>query len=191
MNIFNRALAFLFSLVLAASGLGAFFLALAAPNEATAYVQAWAIYLGDQVSFTNRLAVGLGAAVVTVLGLLLLLLEIPRRSRTVVQLQKVNGGSGVLTVGAIAQRVQHDAELLEGVRRAKPLVLSRGKQVDIRLDLTTDPYVEAAAKTQEVCQVVRDNVEGQMGVRVRRVHVRVHHEAIRDGAPSRPTPDVS
>lgn len=191
MNIFNRVLAILFSLVLAASGLTAFFLTLAATNETTAYVQGWALYLGDQISMADRLAVGLVAAVATVAGVLIFLLEMPKRSATTVQLRKVNGGEGILSVGAIAQRVQHDVELVGGVHQAKPMVLSRGKQVDIRIDLTTDPYVEAAPKTQEVCQAVRDNVEGQMGVRVRRIKVHVNHEPIRGGTPSRQAPDVS
>ncbi|MDP2727726.1 MAG: alkaline shock response membrane anchor protein AmaP [Dehalococcoidia bacterium] len=190
MNIFNRALAILFSVVLVVGGLMAFFLTLAAPNEANAYVQSWAVYLSEQVTFTNRLAVGLVAAVAVVAGVLIFVLELPKRSSTSVQLKKVNGGSGVLTVGAIAQRVQHDTELLEGVRRAKPLVHGKGKRVDIRIDLTTDPYVEAAAKTQEVCQAVRDNVEGQMGVRVGRINVRINHDPIRNGTPSRPASDV-
>jgi len=84
--------------------------------------------------------------------------------------------------------VQHDAEMLGGVRRAKPVVFGRGKQVDIRLDLVTDPYVEAASKTQEACQIVRDNVEGMMGVKVRKVSVRISHEPIRNGAPTKPAP---
>lgn len=181
MNAVNRALAILFSLLLLAGGLAAFLLTLAAPGESSFYVQAWAFYLADQVSLANRLAVGLGAAIAIVAGVLILVLEIPKGSSSTVRLKKVNGGEGVLSVGAVAQRVQHDVELLEGMRRAKPQVTSRGKQVDIRLDLTTDPYVEAADKTQEVCQVVRDNVEGQMGVRVRRIKVRINHDIIKNG----------
>lgn len=190
MNLFNRALATLFSVVLVVGGLSAFFLTLAAPNETTSYVQSWALYLSDQVTFGNRLAVGLGAAITTIAGALIFLLEAPRRSSTTVQLKKVTGGEGILSIGAIAQRVQHDIELLGGVRRAKPLVIGRGKRVDIRVDLTTDPYVEAAPKTQEVCQVIRDNVEAQMGVRVRRISVRITHDTIPNGAPSRHTPDA-
>lgn len=191
MNVFNRALVTLFSVVLVAGGLAAFFLTLAAPNESNNFVQGWALYLSDQVTFGNRLAVGLGAAVATVAGLLILVLELPRRSSTTVQLKKLVGGEGALSIGAVAQRVQHDVELLGGVRRAKPLVYGRGKRVDIRIDVTTDPYVEAAVKTQEVCQTIRDNVEGQMGVRVRRINVRVNHEPIRNGTPTRQTSDVS
>lgn len=191
MNLFNRVLAFLFSIVLVAGGLAVLFLAVAAPDEASGFVRGWSVYLSDQVSFANRLAAGLGAAVATVAGLLIFLLELPRRNSTTVQLKKLNGGEGVLSIGAVAQRVQHDVELLGGVRRAKPLVLGRGKRVDIRIDVTTDPYVEAAAKTQEVCQTIRENVEGQMGVRVRRVNVWVSHDPIKNGTATKQTSDAS
>lgn len=190
MNVFNRALATLFALILMVGGLGAFFLAVGAPNELNAFVQGWALYVSDQVAFVDRLALGVGSAITTVVGLLIFLLELPRRSRTTVRLKKVDGGEGVLSVGAIAQRVQHDVELLEGVRRAKPLLHSRGKKVDVRIDVTTDPYVEAAAKTAEVCQAIRDNVEGQMGVLVRRINVRISHEPIKDSAPRQQTSDA-
>lgn len=190
MNVFNRALATLFSVVLVVAGLAAFFLTLAAPNEANAFVQGWALYLSDQVTFNNRLAVGLAAAAATIAGLLVFALELPRRSSNTVQLKKVNGGEGVLSIGAVAQRVQHDVELLAGVRRAKPLVHGRGKRIDVRLDVTTDPYVEAAGKTQEICQVIRDNVEGQMGVRVSRINVRITHDPIKNGTGTRQTSDA-
>ncbi len=191
MSIFNRVITILFAVVLVVIGLIAFYVAMASPTESATYVQGWAYYLADQVTIANRLLVGAVAAVSTAGGLLMVLLERPKRAKTAVQLKRVNGGQGVLSVGAIAQRVQHDAELLGGVRRAKPVVFGRGNKVDIRLDLTTDPYVEAAAKTQDACQMIRDNVEGQMGVKVRRITVRINHDPIREGAPGRPTSDVA
>jgi len=181
----------LFAVALVVIGLMAFYVATASPTESEVYVQGWAYYLADQVTIANRLVVGAVAAVSTVGGILVFLLERPKRAKTTVQLKRVNGGQGVLSVGAIAQRVQHDTELLGGVRRAKPVVFGKGNKVDIRIDLTTDPYVEAAAKTQDVCQMIRDNVEGQMGVKVRSITVRINHDPIREGAPARQTSDVA
>ena len=191
MNLLNRAIAVVFALVLLGFGLVAIFLTAAAPAESNAYLQGWSVYLADQATVGNRLGLGIVAAILTIGGAAILFLERPRRSTTTVQLKKVAGGQGILSLAAIAQRVQHDAELLGGVRRVKPTVFGRGNKVDIRVSVTTDPYVEAAAKTQEVCQVVRDNVEGQMGVKVGRVTVRIAHDVIREASPGRPTSDVA
>lgn len=191
MSVFNRAVAIVFAAFLIVVGVISAYLTVAPPVEATAYVQGWSVYLADQLTAANRLFLGLAAGIATVAGALILLLETPKRPKTTVELKKINGGQGVLSVAAIAQRVQHDTELLAGVRRSKPTVFGRGNKVDVRLDLTTDPYVEAAAKTQEACQIVRDNVEGQMGVRVRRITVRITHDPIKNGTASRQTSDVS
>jgi len=56
-----------------------------------------------------------------------------------------------------------------------PQVRTRGTAVDITLDLETTPDVDVPMKTEEVMAVVRDVVEGQMGLQLRRVKVNVRH----------------
>jgi uncharacterized alkaline shock family protein YloU len=177
-NVANRVLAFLVAVGLIAGGAGLAYASLLVPYAATAYVQAWAAYLGEQIDLTGRLtAAAIGGAAV-LLGVFLLYLQLPSRTRATVKLRKIDGGSGVLSVGAISQRVQHDVEVLAEVRRAKPQIISKGHSVDIKLEIVTDPYVEAASKTEEVCRVIRENVEGRMGIRVGRIRVSVSHESI-------------
>lgn len=185
MNLINRILAMLMAVLLVVFGLAALYTAAMAPTGALDYVQAWAVYLVDQITASNRVLSILVSAVAVVLGVQVLMRQRrPKQNPATVQLKKLNGGEGVLSVGAVAQRVQHDTEMIGGVLRCKPVVISRGKDVDIRIEVTTDPYVEAAPKTQEVCQVIRENVEGQMGVKVRRVVVNVTHEPIAHNAPN-------
>ncbi|MDO8691763.1 MAG: hypothetical protein Q7R39_17450, partial [Dehalococcoidia bacterium] len=129
MNILNRVVTILVAAGLIVAGMIAAYLTVASPVESTAYVQGWSYYLSDQLTVANRFMLGLAAGIATIGGLLILMLETPKRSKTVVQLKKVTGGEGTLSVGAVAQRVQYDAEMLGGVRRAKPVVFGRGNKV--------------------------------------------------------------
>jgi len=160
------------------------------PSEAMDYVSDWIAYFRAG----NVWQLSMGAVVVGVvfglISLALLLLELsPRRSSTV-ELTQVTGGKGMLTTEAIVQRVKRDVEAVAQVQQAKPEVISRGKSIDIRLELHTDPDAEVSSKTEEVIGVVRDSVERGMGVRLRDLQVKIRHQAPPAGraAGSSPSP---
>ena len=66
---------------------------------------------------------------------------------------------------------------LAGVRRVSSDIVSRGKDVDVIVNLDTSPSVNIPVLTDEIVRLSRDIVEGQLGVRIHgNVLVNVTHE---------------
>jgi membrane protein implicated in regulation of membrane protease activity len=111
------------------------------------------------------------SVIMVIVLLVLLWLEImPPRSKTV----RVGNGSTVLTIQAVAQRVQFEAEHVDDVAQARPRVRSRGKSVDVILDVRTRPDVAVAAKSEEISRRVRESLENDLGVKVNTLEIDLH-----------------
>lgn len=176
MNLFNRILVVLLALVGLIVGVAVVALMLTLPEEVMAYFEAWIAYFRSGYLWQLTWAGVAGGGILGLVCLALLILEFSPQRRRLVQLAQVGGGVGMLTVDAVAQRVRHDVEALDQVKAARPRVTSRGQEVDIYLELRTDPAATISTKTEEVCQVVRQAVEQGLGVKLRRLGVEVQHE---------------
>jgi uncharacterized alkaline shock family protein YloU len=111
-----------------------------------------------------------------------LYLELRRRPRRRVKLQKISGGEVELAVESIAQRLEYRVDQLADVVRVRPDIKARRNSVDVELNLETTPDIDVPTKTEEVCQVVRDVVEERMGLELGKIKVNIKHA---------PYPDVS
>lgn len=174
----NRVLGVVVAIVLAAVGAALVYASVVNLSGTVKYVQAWAAYLGDGLDLTSLQMLGAVGGVVVLVGILLFYLEAPKPPRTTVKLRKIRGATGVIMVEAIRQRVQHDVEAIPDVQPTNVQVVSKGRSVVIKLDVVSDPYTEPASKAEEVSRIIRDAVEGQMGVRIRGLNVKVAHGAI-------------
>lgn len=179
MNIFNRVLIILLALISLLFWIVVGFFALFSPQQGIATAQDVVGYLAANVNFYSQLMVALLAGAFVVALLLLLMAELIPRTPATVRLPQVQGGVALLTTDSISQRIKHDVELLAQIREARPSVVSRGKTVDVRLELLTDPESNVASKTEEVCQVVRKAIEEGMGVGIAHLAVRIRHEPFR------------
>lgn len=112
---------------------------------------------------------------VSLLTVLLLWLELRRRRTQAVRVKVGAGGEAAVTAESVGRRVGWHVDQLTDVITVIPQVRTRGTAVDITLDLETTPDVDVPMKTEEVMAVVRDVVEGQMGLQLRRVKVNVRH----------------
>lgn len=130
--------------------------------------------LGQSVQ-TARLVFVLIGISLTLLWFLLLVLELWRPPRRTVRVEKVSGGRAEMAVDAIAQRVVYRVDQLADVVNVKPRIRAGRGGVDIDLDLETTPDIDVPTKTEEVCAVVKDVIEERMGLRLRRIRVKVRH----------------
>lgn len=187
MNIFNRVLLVILGFMSLLFWLLVGYSALFAPRQGVAVVQDVTGYLTTNVNLYSQLMVALLAGAFVIASLLLLMAElIPQRPQTV-RLPQAHGGVALLSTDAIAQRIKHDVERLAQIREARPVVTSRGKTVDVHLELLTDPESNVTARSEEACQVVRKAIEEGMGVGIGKLAVRIRHEPFRSEAHRPPT----
>jgi hypothetical protein len=107
------------------------------------------------------------SALTLIVCLVLLWLELRwSGSSKMVEVQQVSGGRVAISADSIASRLKHDVDRLPGVIEVKPRVRRKRDRLDVTLDLTTGPEVDIPQKTEEVCQLVRQIVETQMGMKL-------------------------
>ena len=115
------------------------------------------------------------AAVSLLIALVFLWLELRRRTRKTVRVHQVSSGEVELSVASIGQSLEYFVNGLEGVIRVKPKIVSKGKAVDVILNVETRPDVDVPSKTNEICDVARDVVEGRLGLQLRKIRASIKH----------------
>jgi hypothetical protein len=163
----NRALIVALLVIWVVLWIGAIVVVLVSPAEAISAADNVVDFLDRNSTIYARLMFTVLGIVCILVALLLLVAEIAPGRLPAVRLTQVAGGAALLTTQAIVQRLQYEVEQLDQVSEAKPVVRSRGKGVNVRLDLRTAPDANVVEKTEEVCRVVQEVVE-QMGVKLER-----------------------
>ncbi|MBC7265354.1 MAG: hypothetical protein H5T64_13530 [Chloroflexi bacterium] len=115
----------------------------------------------------------LGAVPLFFICLVLLYLEVRRTGRDTVRITQVSGAQVEMTTSSIARSLDYEIGKLPDVLKVKPIVISKGKGVVVRLDLETTPDIHVPAKMQEVAQVAREAIEDKMGVKLLRIAVNI------------------
>ncbi len=123
----------------------------------------------------TQLATSVGALAAAVIAFVLLVAEWRRPARRTVLVAKGPGGTAELASESVALRVKKAAELVEGIREATPIIKSRGKAVDILLNLSADASVDLPEKSSEVMEAVRTEAETKMGIPVKSLRVTFKH----------------
>jgi hypothetical protein len=177
MNAFNRIVTIIVLFILLA-----LLLALAvSPMEVVHWMQgqlatfgAWLARLQatDPMNFNIARAALAVAALIVLLPLILA--EFTREGEAVVRLRTPEGDAQV-TTDSIAKRLAWHVDQLADVIAVQPVVQARGDQVNIQLDVETSPVIDVPMKTEEILLVVRDVVEGSMGLKIGKIDVRIRH----------------
>lgn len=170
MNLFNRIFAILMLLLLMILGLVAAFAPLAALDGLRASLVQLDSTMAGQVSRF------VGAGLVVLLSAALLYLELRRPARSSVLVGNMDGATAELSIEAITQRVRREVMALAEVRQVTPEILPRRNGVDARVTVFTSPDIDVPAKAAEVGQVVRQQMEQRMGLRVGQIWVNIRHE---------------
>ena len=126
-------------------------------------------------------AIGVGVALlVFVIAILLLFLELQRPAMNRLRVQSVTEGQVEVTADAIIHRLQVAVLQIADVTKVNPRVVSASKgTVDLFIELETLPEVNVPKKTAEVIAVSKQVMEEQMGLKVGKVQVQVHHSQIK------------
>ena len=127
--------------------------------------------------FMLQLVCVIVALLIFVGSLILLFLELQRSTTRRLRVQQITDGQVEVTDDAIVQRLEHSIGQIADVLRVKPRVVpvSKGKAVDVLVELETNPEVNVPQKTQEVIAAAKQVMEQQMGLVVRQVQVQLDY----------------
>lgn len=115
---------------------------------------------------TGRLILIVVAAVIDVVLLLFLVLELRRPRAKAVSVQGVDGGSALVTVDSIRQRLAFYIDGLEDVVSVKPRVQIRRDRVSAAVDVVVSATVDLPAKAGEIVGIIRAQVTEAMGLKM-------------------------
>ncbi|MBI2906098.1 MAG: hypothetical protein HYX92_00435 [Chloroflexi bacterium] len=176
MSLFNRALIIILLLVSIVFWLAVAAVVLLSPDELVSVLKYSVLFLEANITLYTQLMVALLAVIVVLASALILVIELTPSTPSAVQLTQVASGVAMLTTDAIGQRIKHDMQALPEVHEVVPKVAARGRSVDITLELRTGPDSNVTKTSEEAGRLVRDSVEKNMGVKIRRLLVNIHHE---------------
>ena len=174
MNVFNRIVMVLAILL----GLFLVLFAMLRSLDAINIVRANLDYL-EQSLFDDQFYYGflLVLGILEFVLLILFWLEIRRTKRKTVRIKTRGGGKTQLGVESVVQSLEYRIDELAGVRKVKPDIISRGRNIKVRIDLDTSPSVNIPVLTDQIMVLCHDIVEGQLGVKIHgKVEINVRHE---------------
>lgn len=123
---------------------------------------------------TNFLIGQVAFGVIAVLLLAgLLWLELWGTRNRGVRIYTAEGGSAELDTTSIGRRLAWHLDQLAEVMTVVPTVKSRGRSVDIRLEIEAAPDVDIPLKTDEVVQVTHEVVEVELGLKLGKLDVQM------------------
>ncbi len=130
----------------------------------------------DSLNPTIRLGAGIALALLSfLLCLLLLILELRPSRPGVVRVSKADRGEILLELGSIAGRIQQAVAGISSVVDVRPSVRKKGQGVAIDLNVVTTPEVNVPEKSSEIIEAVKRLVEGEIGVKLSHLQVRIKH----------------
>ncbi len=174
MNIFNRLVAMILWLLLLV-GLG---LLAVLPMQSVDQLNSWldtgistlrVLRANNPTNFLIGQA-ALGTAAVLIFGSLLWL-EVYTLQRRGVRIHTAEGGSAEVDTASISRRLAWHLDQLAEVNTVVPTVRSRGRGVDIRLEIEAASDVDIPLKTNEVVDATRDIIENDMGLKLGKLDV--------------------
>ena len=126
-------------------------------------------FLDDQTEDDgSRVILTLGALVVALLALVVVIAELTPPQAGQVPVRDVQAGDALLSTNAIAQRLQQELSAVSHVTQVKPTVTTRGKAVEVDLELHVDPDTNLALTSEEACRAVENLLGNQLSVEMAR-----------------------
>lgn len=185
MNVFNRIVVVLALLVLLIVLVALAVAPFNVLNAARAGVDGLQTLLTNLAQSSNILFVIMRAAAILLAVLvfgLLLALELRRSGPRSVRVHTEGGSQAAVTTDSVARRLTWHIAQLADVLSVTPVVSARGRSVNVRIDLETQPEVDVPMKTDEVVGVAREVITERMGLQLGKVEVRIKHAPYQGGA---------
>ncbi len=165
MDVGNRLGIIIATLVLIFFALLVAMMAWGAPHESVNKLNDFVGFLRDhQDEDLAKLVTTLGAAIVILLGGLVIILELSPPVTAGVRIGPVRSGDATITSEVIAARVEQEVLAVDHVSAARVRVGGRGKRVDVEMDLDVDADAPLAQTGEQACSRTRDLLERQMSI---------------------------
>jgi len=168
MDLFNKLLIVILAVTAVVFWLVVFLITVIWPGQLLSFIGDWVAYLNVRGHYWQLM---LGSGFLTVLVALvsgaLLILELSSRESETIQLAQVSGGTASITTSAVVERLSQEVEQVPGVYQARLKVSPQDKAMNVLVELVVDSTVDYAALTESVCAVVRQAVEGKMGIQLK------------------------
>lgn len=170
MNTFNRFLVILGALAVIFFWLGAIFIILVLPDQLLLGLRDTAFAVRNNTVLVQVFVTAFGVSAILV-ALLILAGEIAPRQPNSVRINHVATGSAVISLEAMAQQLKGAIETVPLVSMARPRLSVRKGAVDVVVELRTATQAQLRNIADEVCAVVRQVVENEIGAELRSVRV--------------------
>jgi hypothetical protein len=85
---------------------------------------------------------------------------------------------------AIVQRLRYSIDQIQDVVEVNPAVQRRGDGVEVLLNVRTGPDIDVRMKDEEIKQVAKQIVEEQMGLRLKKLVIKIDHAPYAQAQPS-------
>lgn len=157
-------------------------LAWGAPSESITRLEDFAGWLRKNDNGETKTIITLGAAVLVLTMLSAIVLEVTPSPTQRMRVRNVKAGGATITTTEIARRINAAVEEAEDVAECATIVATRGKRVEVVLDLHVAPGAELARTADEACRRAQTLVEQEIGVELAgRPRASLHYRELRLG----------
>ena len=170
MNTFNKFLVILIAIGSILLWFGAIFAVWTLQDRLLLALRDTAFLLRDNVQLVRLFVTAFGVSAILV-ALLILAGEFSPGQPRSIQIGNVAGGTAVVTIEAMTSRLKAEIERVAMVQMARPRITIRKNAADVVVELRTAGQVHLPPVADNVCNVVRDVMENQMGAQLRSVRV--------------------
>jgi hypothetical protein len=139
-------------------------IAWAASSDGIGWVEDFAGYLGDHDTREAKVIVTLLAIVLSLLMLTLIIVELTPSPTQRMRVRDVKSGDATIKTTEMAARVDAGVRQVQHVADCVSIVASRGKSVEVVLDLHVDAGADLAKTADDACRQAHEIVEQQIGV---------------------------
>ena len=179
MNLLNRVFVTLSSLTILFAAAAFIWISWSAPRDMAISFRSLALFASNSPGTLRLIITGVGGIAI-LLCLLILLAELSPESKDDIQIANVKGGKAKISVKAVQERIINELSQLEYVDKVDPTVKSRGSAADIHVAVQSSS-VSYQNEANKVLQMVRDAIERDMGVKVRRLDATFTTEPLKAG----------
>ncbi|MSQ27223.1 MAG: hypothetical protein EXR51_03670 [Dehalococcoidia bacterium] len=170
MNTFNKFLVILMVLGSIFLWFGAIFSVWFLADKLLLALRDTAFLLRDNTMLVRGFVTAFGVSAILV-ALLVLTGEFSPGQPKVIRLRSVAGGSAVVTIEAMTARLKAEIERVPLIQMARPKVNVRKNAADVVVELRTAGPAHLPTVADDVCNVVREVMDSQMGTELRSVRV--------------------
>lgn len=176
----NRLVIVLAAMLVIFAALLVVLLAWGASSESIVRIGDLADWLGRHDDRETKTIITLGGAVIVFLMLSAIIMELTPSPTRRMRLRNVKAGDATITTKEIAGRISADVQQVEHVAACDAIVATRGRRLEVVLELHVEPGADLARAVDEACGRAQALVEQEIGVELAAApRARLHYRELR------------